>query len=341
MLVKPLPPQHAGGTDVAGCRRLLGAVLAYDLPGDPPPAAEDTLAMLRPRWPAERAAFWIAEQHGEVVGLARLYLPDRENSGVGELHLAVHPAYRRRGAGTRLLADAVRVLLAEGRTSLVADVAEGTEGMRFVHARGLRVGPREARALLDLISVNGARLDALAEEEHPSYRLAAWVGGAPDDLLPSYGLAKRAMRDTPVSMVSVPGVEPAEWDSELVRQQEEWARQAGREHRVVAALHEPTGEVAGLTEVTISRWTPRRACQQDTRVVPAHRGHGLTSWMRAEMVRWLRAERSDVAEIVTWTAEEDLRMRQVDEGFGYKLDRWWARCHADVPTLARRLGVHN
>ncbi|HEX5495734.1 MAG TPA: GNAT family N-acetyltransferase [Mycobacteriales bacterium] len=338
MLVNPLLPPDAGAPDVAGCRRLLGAVLAYDLPGDPPPAAEDTVAMLRPRWPSERAAFWTAEEHGEVVGLARLYLPGRENSHVGELHLAVHPAYRRRGAGTWLLTDAVRVLLAERRTILVADVAEGTDGMRFVHARGLRVELREARSLLDLMSVNGPRLDALAEEEHPSYRLAAWVDGAPDDLLPSYGLAKRAMRDAPVGTL---GVEPTEWDSTLVRQQEESDRRAGREYRVVAALHEPTGEVAGLTEVTISRWTPRRACQQDTTVVPAHRGHGLTVWMRAEMVRWLRAERADVTEIVTWTAEEDLRMRQVDEGFGYKLDRWWARCHADVPTLARRLGIQN
>lgn len=292
--------------------------------------------MLRPRWPTEHAVFWTAEEHGEVVGLARLYLPDRENSHLGQLSVGVHPAYRRRGAGTWLLAEAVRTLLTEGRRSVVTDVAEGTDGMRFVHARGLRVGLREARSLLDLASVDARRLDALAEEEHASYRLAAWVDAAPDDLLPSYGLAKRAIRDAPVEAIDM---ESPEWDSALVRQYEESARDAGQEYRVVAALHEPTGEVAGLTEVMTSRWTPRRAVQQDTTVVPAHRGHGLTLWMRAEMVRWLRAERSDVTEMAAWTAEEDLRMRQMNEGLGYKLDRWWDRCHADVPTLARRLGI--
>ncbi|MDI3280331.1 MAG: N-acetylmuramoyl-L-alanine amidase, partial [Bacillota bacterium] len=68
-------------------------------------------------------------------------------------------------------------------------------GVRFAHARGLRVALREARFLLDVMSVDGRKLDALAEEEHPPYRLVAWVDAAPDDLLPSYAAAKRAIHD--------------------------------------------------------------------------------------------------------------------------------------------------
>ena len=321
---------------MASCHRVLCWALAYDLPGDPPPAVQDTAALLGPRWPGERVALWVAEEHGAIVGLARLYLSDRENAHLGELFLDVHPAYRRRGMGTRLLREAVRMMLAEGRRGLVAEVAEGTEGVWFVNARGLRAGSREARSLLDLTLVDDRRLDTLAEEEHASYRLAAWVDAAPDDLLPSFGLARRTARDFPTGTLDIA---PPEWDATLVREYEQATARAGRECRVVAALHEPTGHVAGLTEVTISRWTPRRAFQRDTVVVPAHRSHGLTLWMKAEMLRWLRAERTDVAEVAAFTAEEDFRMRQIDEGLNYKLDRWWSRCHADVPTLARRLGI--
>lgn len=336
VLVKPLPPQDVGGPDVASCHRVLCWALAYDLPGDPAPAVQDTAALLGPRWPGERAALWVAEEHGAIIGLARLYLSDRENTHLGEFCLDVHPAYRRRGAGTRLLREAVRMMLAEGRRGLVAEVADGTEGVWFVNARGLRAGSREARSLLDLVSVDARRLDTLAEEEHASYRLAAWVDSAPDDLLPSFGLARRTSRDAPTGSLEMC---PPEWDAALVREYEQATMRAGRESRVVAALHEPTGQVVGLTEVAISRWTPRRALQRQTVVVPAHRGHGLTLWMKAEMLRWLRAERGDVTEIATFTAEQDFQMRQIDEGLSYKLDRWWSRCHADIPTLARRLGI--
>lgn len=334
--MKPLAPEGPDGADIAACRRVLCATLAYDLPGDPLPAVEDVQALLRPRWSAERIAFWTAWEHGELVGLARLHLSDRESLDNGQLAIDVHPAYRRRGAATLMLREAVRTLLAEGRHSVIVELAEGTDGARFAQARGLRVMLRDARSLLDVTTVDGSTLDVLAEEEHPSYRLAAWVDGAPDDLIASYGAAKRALRDAPTGNLELGRTE---WDSSVVRQYEESAHRCGREYRVVAALHEPTGEVVGLTEVEISRWTPRRAFQDDTAVLAAHRGRGLGMWMKAEMLRWLRAERPDVIELVTWNAEGNGHIRQINERLGFKLDRWWNHCQADVPTLARRLGV--
>lgn len=336
MLVKPLAPQDKDSDTVAACRRVVCAALAYDLPGDPPPAVEDVAAMLAPRWPAEHVALWTAWEHGEVVGLARLHMSGHDSPHTGLLFVDVHPAYRRRGIGTRLLAEAVRKLLAEGCRSVLAKVPDGTDGARFAHSRGLRAVLRETRSLLDVGSVDGRVLDRLAEEEHASYRLAAWVGRAPEDLLPSYGAAKRAMRDAAPGTADI-GV--PEWDSTLVREHEEVMRRRGREYRVVAALHEPTGDVAGMTEVVISNFTPLRAVQDNTAVLPAHRGHGLGLWMKAEMLRWLRAERQDVLEIVTSIVEDNAYLRQINERLGYKLDRWWYHFQSDVQALARRLGI--
>jgi GNAT superfamily N-acetyltransferase len=336
VLVKPLTPETADGEVLAGCCRVVCAALAYDLPGDPPPAPEDVAGTLAPHLPGERVALWTAWEHGDVVALARLHLSDRDGPHSGLLFVDVHPAYRRRGIGTQLLGEAVRTLLAEGRRSLRVQVPEGTDAVRFAHAHGLRTALREARSLLDVVSVDGRVLDRIAEEEHPSYRLGAWVGHAPDDLLPSYAVAKRAMRDLPLGTLDA-GM--PEWDFTLLREAEDAARRRGQEHRVVVALHEPTGDVVGVTELSISNFTPRRAFQRDTAVLPAHRGNGLGLWMKAEMLRWLRAERQEVVEIVTRNAEDNVHMRQINERLGYKLDRWWHHCQADVHTLARRLGI--
>jgi len=118
------------------------------------------------------------------------------------------------------------------------------------------------------------------------------------------------------------------WDTPRIREDEAIYSARGHELRIVAVLADG-GDVAGLTEVVVSRFSPRRAHQEDTLVTPAHRGHGLGLWMKADMATWLLAERPDVTEIATWNAEENRHMRSINETLGYAVETWWLNLVGD------------
>jgi GNAT superfamily N-acetyltransferase len=335
MLIERFDPAGLDDVDLAALHQVVVASLAADQPDYPPPAAEDLLADLRAQRFDSRLAPWRAIVDGQPVGLAQLFLPDRENTGLGLLDdLDVHPAHRRHGIGTALLRASVVTLAAEGRRTVLIETIEGSPGYAFCDALGFDVALRDQASLLKLDAVDWLDVERLAAAERAGYRLVRWVGSAPDELLDSYAQAKSAMSDAPIGTMQW---EHQRWVGGAIREYEETTVQRGREYRVVVAVHELTGEVAGLTEVAISRWTPHRSFQDDTAVVPAHRGHGLGIWMKAAMLQWLRAERPDVAELITWNAVDNVHMRRINTRLGFRPYRLWTERQAAVADLAARL----
>ena len=75
----------------------------------------------------------------------------------------------------------------------------------------------------------------------------------------------------------------------------------------IVARDRATGEPAGLTMVCVPELAPEIAAQEDTSVVPAHRGHGLGLLLKLEMASWLRAERPDVRAVDTWNDATNAR----------------------------------
>jgi GNAT superfamily N-acetyltransferase len=92
------------------------------------------------------------------------------------------------------------------------------------------------------------------------------------------------------------------------------------------------GEMAGYTEVVIRAGRTHRAIQYDTAVVPAHRGHGLGLWVKAAMVRRLRAEHPAITEIETDNAQDNTHMLAVNQRLGYRLHRRTHEYQLDLPT---------
>ena len=110
----------------------------------------------------------------------------------------------------------------------------------------------------------------------------------------------------------------------------------GGQLRVVVAVHEATGDVTALTEVVVG--PSPRASQEDTAVVPAHRGRGLGLWVKADMLLRLRAERPTVTEILTGNATDNAYMLAINERLGFRPYRDVTGWQAGVPELAGRLG---
>jgi GNAT superfamily N-acetyltransferase len=176
-------------------------------------------------------------------------------------------------------------------------------------------------------------VEAAADAKHPGYRIEAWIDHCPDDLVEGYATAKSAMNDAPHDDADLGEFR---YTADTIRADEAAGATLGQ-CRVVVAVHEETGVLAGLTEVLVTR-DPRRSYQQDTAVVPAHRGSGLGLWLKSEMLVRLRAERPDVAELLTGNAASNRYMLAINDRLGF---RPWSRLHgwqADATELVTRLG---
>ena len=160
-----------------------------------------------------------------------------------EAEIAVHPAERRRGAGTALLAEAVRAARDLGRRTLVAGPVEsGSPGEVFLTARGLRPVLGLTYARLDLA---GAGVTAAPA---PGYRLVAWEGTVPDELAETFAASRRAMDDMPMDEADV-GAET--WDVDRVRAIAAAVSRRGDTLCTVAAIAEADGTIAGFTELVV------------------------------------------------------------------------------------------
>ncbi|WP_431679546.1 GNAT family N-acetyltransferase [Kitasatospora sp. KL5] len=262
-----------------------------------------------------RRAAWLAADDGVPVGTAFLWLSDRdERRHLAELELTVHPAERRRGAGTLLFDAAAAAARADGRRILLAVAEEGGPGEAFLAARGLHRALVLVEARLPLAEADRHRLTALVERPHPGYRLVSWEGTVPDGLLERYLAARPAMDDMPMGDTGHPAVR---WDAERLRAAAEAVAARGELLHTVAVLAESDGAMVGFTELVLPGEGAGDGQHYGTGVLPGHRGRGLARWMKAESIRTALRRRPAPDGLMTDTAEENTAMQRVNEAFGY------------------------
>jgi GNAT superfamily N-acetyltransferase len=294
------------------------AVVADEDPTAPEPVADDVVGLLRVGWGLARLRHAVVEADGTVLGYATCAMRDHDNTHAVEVGLRVAPTHRRRGVGTALLTWARQVAADEGRRLLTGGTLRGADGAAFCTA----VGAEEALVLeRNLSVVADVRDEVLATPVDEAYELLRFTGTCPDELLDGYAVVKASMNDAPQQSLEW---EDEVWDAQHVR--DYLAAYAARRRTVlvVVARHRATGELAALTEVAVNDLSPRRAEQEDTIVVAAHRGHGLGLAVKADLVRWLRAEHPEVAEVETWNADDNRWMLSVNRALGYTTQDEWA-----------------
>ena len=116
----------------------LNAVLAVDLPDDPPWHDVQVRDYLAETMPGERRISWVAEDdrlaegHSRVFGhVSILLLGD-----IGVLEVLVHPDLRRRGLGRQLVAVAARRAYLEGFSSIGVEAIGDTPAIAFYESLG-------------------------------------------------------------------------------------------------------------------------------------------------------------------------------------------------------------
>jgi mycothiol synthase len=299
------------------------------------PTRESAIARLtRTPPPGRRYVHYVARSRpgDPVAGVAVLNLVGDQYADLAAIDVTVHPGYRRHGLGTRLLRE-LALTAADRKCLLIEGLVEGSAGQAWAQALGFALVQRTVQLSLDLSAADQTRWQP---RETAGYRLAEWTGGVPDELLSSYAEARNAIREAPHGDMSF--TEP-EWTPQRVRDEEATAQARNCELRAVAAVREPTGQVAGFTYLEVYPARPDLAVQQDTAVRPAHRGHGLGTWMKAANLRRLAADHPQVRRVTTSNAADNEHMLRVNLQVGFLPEAATEIREAELTVLAERLGL--
>ena len=306
---------------------------------DDPNAPPTSFGMFRGWWTygfsAEPRQTWLASgESGEPVGCYLLALPERENKNNGFVTPVVARANRRRGLGAALLAHAAGQAEQAGRNLLMSDARAGSPGELFAAAVGARAGMREARRVLDVGADLHARLPdlrAAALRQASGYSLRAWTGVTPGDLVEQTCMLYTALGDAPHDEA----FEPESWDAARLRAAEQRVIAQGTRWYSVAAMHDESGEMAGLTQLNVDPGVAGWAFQEMTAVTRPHRGNRLGLLIKVAMLARLAAEEPGIRQIMTFNAVQNEHMIGVNAELGHRLSDYFQSFELAVDDAAK------
>lgn len=263
---------------------------------------------------------------GEVVAAADATLPNRENTDSASIELAVQGDRTGRGHGRALAEDLRNRLVERGRTTVDTEVYglpgqdfSESRGGRFAAAHGLEVANVETRYLLELpVASTDTPLDApldtpLGTPLDTDIEIVGWVGPCPLQYEAQLLLLQQQMeQDVPRGELSRRPL-----DLDLERQRDNQRRLAERGWTSVTALAMVNGESVGYTEVLVQD-RDRVMVQEDTLVLPAHRGRRIGQALKADNLRRLDGVRDGRTMLQTFIADSNAAMRATNAKFGFQ-----------------------
>jgi GNAT superfamily N-acetyltransferase len=301
-------------------------------------------------WSEDPTEVWLArDAAGNPLGFVHLSLPERENRHAVYLSPQVHPAARRTGLGTLLVAHTAGCAREAGRTLLVGhsmspvpgtragdpasassgasagaqesaaagDPASGPAGEAFARAVGARHRLSEMQRVLRLGTVPAGHLAGLRERAGTAaqgYSLVSWAGLTPEDRVGQVAALYAAEADAPRGA----GEEAPVWDAERTRQDDRRIATQGHRCYTVAARPEHGGDLAALTQLEVDPLQPAWGYQALTVVARPHRGHRLGLLVKLAMLDLLAEREPQLAQIVTGNADGNEHMIAINEALGYQ-----------------------
>jgi GNAT superfamily N-acetyltransferase len=315
--IEPVDPATA---PVGLLDEMAGLLCALDLeespdgPPMPPAEARDLLALTGPR---STHRWWVARDEGSVTGLAWIELTYREdNRHLCEGQVVVRSDARRRGIGSALLEASLAAARADGRTAYVTWTSSA-EGAAFAARHGMAHGQDDRAQRLRPAEVPPELLERWRAGGR-DFELLSWTGPCPAEHLEGFAAVRAAMNDAPrdapsqEALVATPQRQ-RDWEHEIDA--------IGYTHLVCAGRVPGSREIAGFTEVLVSRHRPRFAYQADTGVIAAHRGRGLARRLKAEMLLRLPAEAPELEVLETYNAAVNPAMLAINAELGFRLHR--------------------
>lgn len=309
---------------IAACYEVYAASRPVDDPQGPMMSAGTFRSWLARGWTCWPREAWLVTDgdQGEVLAWYFMDLPDTDNKHRCLIFATVAADRRRSGIGTALLSHAVARAREHGRTHISVGAKIGSPGDTFARHAGARPVLEEARHQLNMESLSLERLGELREQSARSaggYALLSWAGPIPEEHIDQVATVSAAVSDAPREE----GDEEYQWDAQRIRDANERIISQRLRYYTVAAQHEATGKLAGLTQAAIAPEDRDWANQELTVVAERYRGHRLGMLLKTVLLKWLVEQEPQLGRIVTWTANANIHMNAINEELGFqRLDSW-------------------
>ena len=263
---------------------------------------------------------------GELVGCATYeYLVADTDSCWTRVNVLA--GYRGRGIGSALASHVEALARAHGRRKIVTffpspdapgDRIEAPTGFGSVPADNAEVqfARRHGYRLEQVERGSRLTLPVSVEVDPPAdYRLHYWINRTPPQWLEQMALLNTRMStDAPTA-----GLEEPEdvVTVERLLEQEAGIADGPRSYLYAAVEHVPTGVLAGFTTLSVPAETERSINQYTTIVLKEHRGHRLGMLLKVANLDHLQRVRPGHPSIITFNAEDNRYMLDVNEKVGF------------------------
>lgn len=190
--------------------------------------------------------------------------------------------------------------------------------VKFLLMRGysLEQVERGSHLALPLDSDLSARhLEEAAKRAGPDYSVHCWIDRTPERWLNDMAvLHTRMSTDAPSA-----GLEEPEdvWTVQRVTDEETTFAAGPRTMLTAAAVHGPSGRLAGFTQLSVPAELERQVSQEDTLVLREHRGRKLGMLLKIANLEHLAREHPDHPAVTTFNSEENRHMLDVNEAVGF------------------------
>jgi GNAT superfamily N-acetyltransferase len=313
----------------------VGNVVAIESFGTPDIVYEPAEELPQYRNPYQPKRLLVARAEGRIVAQGTTETQTGDKADTSWVEVLVHPEFRGRGIG-RALADRVEeTVQADGRRKVIAyvagretaghrlasptgfgSIAADDRATRFLHARGYSFEQVERMSRLELPVPGLDTLVATAQlASGADYRVHTWVGRTPERWLEDRAiLATRMSTDAPSA-----GLEEPEdvWTAERQRDADDRRESSPRRHLVAAAEHVPSGRLVAYSVLSVPRQQHRAVQQYATLVLREHRGHRLGMLVKVANLAHLAVVSPGHPSILTFNAEENRHMLEVNEALGF------------------------
>ncbi|MBH0115960.1 GNAT family N-acetyltransferase [Salinibacterium sp. NG253] len=302
-----------------------------------PELAHDPLVSLATWQPSafEDRRMLVARDQDRIVGRGDYSTNVGEDADTAWIETYVHPAYRRRGVGSRLLTELEKIAADAGKRKVHVYVSSvPTDGALLDSPTGFGAVPRDgagtqflqsqqysfeqvervSRLPLPVPGLHSLVDDAITRCSR-DYAVHEWVGLCPeqwrDDLALLY---TRMSTDEPSA-----GLEPPEdiWTAERVVDHDERELASGVTTVYAAIEHVASGELIAYTALTVPEQPELAVLQDNTIVLGEHRGHRLGNLLKVLNLAHLQRVAPGHPSVITYNAEENRHMLSVNEAVGF------------------------
>ena len=316
--VREIDPLHASDALLHDLHEFYVEVDREEVPDDPPMPESQRLAIWRSTPEHQIVRRWCLIEDARIVGAALISMGVDENLDKAYYRLYIGPDHRKRGLSIHLARVLVQAADEAGRTSVVTDAIEGSPWEHWLERVGLKrvLVDKESRLRID--DVDWDLMDTWiqkASERASDYELLSIEAPVPEEHLERWCKLMELMNTAPL--------EDLEWE-DFSMTPKKWrdieAKDAERGMRLSAeiAVHQPTGDFVGLSELIAMDPQPDLAWQGDTVVHPGHRNLGLGRWLKASMLKRFVESHPLVERIDTGNAGSNEAMLNINIEMGYQ-----------------------